>query len=63
MECLELIAVGEDCGLVLPQELLNKLRVSLGDEIHMTETERGFVLSSGRSDSRYWLWPSAEKST
>jgi putative addiction module antidote len=42
---LKLIAVGDSTGLVLPPELLDKLRVGEGDELHVLETPNGICLS------------------
>jgi hypothetical protein len=55
MESLVAIEVGDECGLIFPQELLDSLQVGLGDEVHLNETENGFLLHSNRSDVQYFL--------
>jgi putative addiction module antidote len=50
MTTLKLIAVGNSVGVVLPRELLAKLRVSKGDSLYVTETQRGVELSPYRPD-------------
>ncbi len=42
---LKLIAVGNSTGVILPLELLERLRVERGDELHVLETPRGIELS------------------
>lgn len=42
---LKLIAVGNSTGVILPRELLEKLRVQKGDELHVLETPDGFRLT------------------
>jgi putative addiction module antidote len=39
---LKLIAVGNSTGVILPKELLEKLRVEKGDELQVLETPDGF---------------------
>jgi putative addiction module antidote len=41
---LKLIAVGNSTGVILPKELLEKLRVERGDELHVLETPQGIEL-------------------
>lgn len=48
---LKLIAVGDSTGLVLPDELLAKLGVRQGDDLHVLETPDGVRLS--RSDAEF----------
>lgn len=38
----KLIKVGNSVGVVLPRELLAKLRVEIGDSIYWSETGQGF---------------------
>jgi putative addiction module antidote len=38
--------VGNSMGVTFPKELLNKLRVSEGDKIYVTETPEGILLSA-----------------
>ena len=37
--------VGNSTGVILPKELLEKLRISKGDSLYVTETPRGVELS------------------
>ena len=41
---LKLISVGNSTGVILPKELLEKLRVQKGDELHVLETPDGVQL-------------------
>ena len=51
MERLEVIAVGDECGVLLPKETLARLGLKLGDEVQLTETGHGSVLITRSSDS------------
>ena len=42
---LKLIPVGNSTGVILPKEVLEKLRVGKGDTLFLTETPMGFELS------------------
>jgi putative addiction module antidote len=42
---LKLIAVGNSTGVILPKELLEKLRVQKGDELQVLETPDGIRLT------------------
>jgi len=42
---LKLIAIGDSTGVVLPDEILAKLRVAKGDKLHVLETRSGIVLT------------------
>ena len=42
---LKLIAIGNSTGVILPREVLEKLRVERGDELHVVETPNGLVLT------------------
>lgn len=42
---LKLIAVGNSTGVILPRELLEKLRVERGDELQVLETPDGIRLT------------------
>lgn len=42
---LKLIAIGNSTGVILPKELLEKLRVEKGDELHVLETPDGIRLT------------------
>lgn len=41
---LKLVRVGNSTGVILSKELLAHLRVSLGDELSLTEVPGGFTL-------------------
>ncbi|MEQ1559895.1 MAG: AbrB/MazE/SpoVT family DNA-binding domain-containing protein [Methyloglobulus sp.] len=45
MIALKLTQIGNSTGVVLPKEALEKLRVSKGDVIYLTETPDGFRLT------------------
>jgi putative addiction module antidote len=45
MTTLKLIAVGNSTGIILPKEMLEKLRVQRGDEIQFLEEPDGFHLT------------------
>lgn len=42
---LKLIAVGNSTGVILPKEILERLRVSRGDELQVLETSNGIELT------------------
>ncbi len=43
---VKLTTVGNSTGIVLPRELLEKLRVQKGDTLHVLETPNGIELTS-----------------
>lgn len=45
MAILKLTTVGNSTGIVLPRELLAKLRVGKGDTLYATETANGIELT------------------
>ena len=45
MHLLKLTQVGNSVGVILPKELLSRLRVSKGDTVYVTETAEGVVLT------------------
>jgi putative addiction module antidote len=47
---VKVTTVGNSAGIVLPKELLEKLRVSKGDTLTVSETTRGVELSAYNSD-------------
>ena len=47
---LKVTAIGNSTGVILPKELLEKLRVGRGDELIATETPGGVVLSAYDAD-------------
>jgi putative addiction module antidote len=46
MENLKITAIGNSLGIILPKELLAKLRVEKGDLLSVTETPGGIKLST-----------------
>ena len=45
MHTLKLTQVGNSIGVILPKELLTRLRVEKGDSVYVTETAEGVVLT------------------
>lgn len=45
MTHIRLTTVGNSVGIVLPKEILAKLRVGKGDELYITETPNGIELT------------------
>lgn len=45
MSALKLTAIGTSTGLVIPKELLTRLRVAKGDTLFAVETPNGLLLS------------------
>ena len=45
MTTLKVTTVGNSSGVVLPREILERLRVSKGDKLYVLETPRGIELS------------------
>lgn len=43
---LKITAIGNSAGVILPKELLARLRVDKGDELFVVETPEGFALSA-----------------
>ncbi|MDA7868372.1 AbrB/MazE/SpoVT family DNA-binding domain-containing protein [bacterium] len=46
MTKLKITSIGNSAGIILPKELLEKLRVSKGDTLTVTETPNGLNLSA-----------------
>ena len=42
---LKVTTVGNSTGVILPKELLEKLRIAKGDSLYVTETPRGVELT------------------
>jgi len=42
---LKITSIGNSAGVILPREVLEKLRVGKGDTLFLTETPTGFELS------------------
>jgi len=50
MHTLKLIAVGDFTGVVLPQDVMAKLKVEKGDTLTLTETPDGYRLTPSNSE-------------
>lgn len=44
MSALKLTQVGNSIGVILPKELLARLKLEKGDALYLTELENGFAL-------------------
>ncbi|HVY24667.1 MAG TPA: AbrB/MazE/SpoVT family DNA-binding domain-containing protein [Steroidobacteraceae bacterium] len=42
---LKLTAVGTSTGVVIPKEMLNRMKVERGDTLHVSETPEGYLLT------------------
>lgn len=47
---LKIISIGNSAGIILPKELLEKLRVDKGGSVTVTESSNGLNISSYDSD-------------
>ncbi len=47
---LKLIKIGNSTGVILPKEVLARLRVELGDELFLTEGPNGVTLTAADPD-------------
>jgi putative addiction module antidote len=43
---LKITSIGNSAGVILPKEVLEKLRVEKGDTLFLTETPTGFTVSA-----------------
>lgn len=43
---LKITSIGNSAGVILPREVLEKLRVEKGDTLFLTETPNGFAVSA-----------------
>jgi hypothetical protein len=46
MNAVELLEIGDSLGFILPDEMLRRLKVGLGDTLFLTQTARGFNLTT-----------------
>jgi putative addiction module antidote len=46
MATLKLTAVGTSTGVVIPKEMLARMKVARGDKLHVVETPDGYLLTS-----------------
>ena len=42
---LKLTAIGTSTGVVIPKEMLNRMKVERGDALHVIETPEGYLLT------------------
>ncbi len=47
---LKLIAIGNSTGVVLPKEILARLRVGQGDEVYITESPIGVQMTASNPE-------------
>ena len=47
---LKLIKIGNSTGVILPKDVLARLRVGQGDEVFLSEAPGGFTLSAHNAD-------------
>jgi putative addiction module antidote len=45
MSKLKLTAVGTSTGVVIPKEMLTRMKVGRGDFLHVSETAEGYLIS------------------
>ncbi len=45
MHSLKLTQIGNSVGVILPKEVLARLKLGKGDTVHLTETPDGFALT------------------
>ncbi len=45
MSKLKLIAVGTSTGVVIPKEMLQRMKVARGDFLHVSETAEGYLVT------------------
>jgi putative addiction module antidote len=45
MATLKLTAVGTSTGVVIPKEMLNRMKVTRGDALHVVETPEGYLIT------------------
>ena len=42
---LKLIAVGTSTGVIIPKQMLNRMKVTRGDTLHVVETPDGYLMT------------------
>ena len=45
MSTLKLTSIGTSTGVIIPKEMLNRMKVGRGDLLHVAETPGGYVIS------------------
>lgn len=45
MSAIKVTGIGNSVGIILPKELLVRLRLARGDQLHVVETPRGIELT------------------
>ncbi len=53
--------VGNSLGITLPKTIVENYRLSVGDELHLVETEEGLVLTP--FDPKFQQWAKAYEKT
>ena len=51
---LKVINIGNSLGIILPTELLEKLKVKEGDSLYVSKTPNGFELSHLEPENQSW---------
>jgi hypothetical protein len=46
MNALEIIEIGDSMGFILPEDVLKRFKVGADDTLFLTETARGFTLTT-----------------
>lgn len=49
---LEVIEIGDEVGVVIPDEILSRWQRREGDRIYLTETDGGFILTPDDPNTR-----------
>jgi putative addiction module antidote len=47
---LKIVKIGNSAGVILPKEILARLRVGLGDNLFLTERPEGFTVTASSPD-------------
>ena len=47
---LKIVKIGNSAGVILPKEVLARLRVGLGDSLYLTERPEGFTVTASSPD-------------
>jgi putative addiction module antidote len=55
MTVLKLTAIGNSTGIILPREILQRLRVERGDRLHAVETPNGIELTAYDPEAAYQM--------
>lgn len=47
---LKIVKIGNSAGVILPKDVLARLRVGLGDSLYLTERPEGFTVTASSPD-------------